>query len=448
MMTTAEFSMIEMIKEKRLGRAHSPERLATFVQKLVAGELPDYQVAAWLMATVFQGMTMDETTELTRLVAHSGEVLDLSTIPGPCVDKHSTGGVGDKVTLVFAPLLAACGATVAKLSGRGLGHTGGTIDKLEAIPGFNTSLTDEQFLDQLREHRVAVAGQTKDLAPADGILYALRDVTNTVESIPLIAVSVLSKKIAAGADAILLDVKAGSGAFMPNVESARELSRVMLEVGDRLGKKVICVVTGMDQPLGHEVGHANEVAEAIATLKGEGPQDLTELCIHLGGLLLAASGVVRTPVEGEEKLKAAIADGSALQKFREMIVAQGGNPAVVDDPSIMPQPRFRIPVPAKASGYVQRLDALTVGGAGKLLGAGRLKKGEAIDLAVGIHLAKKEGDQVQAGEPLGYLLANDEAKAAAAAEVLQEAYTIGAAQPMIEPLVKAVLGPDSLVGAR
>jgi pyrimidine-nucleoside phosphorylase len=293
-----------------------------------------------------------------------------------------------------------------------------------------------------------VAGQTKDLAPADGILYALRDVTNTVESIPLIAVSVLSKKIAAGSDAILLDVKAGSGAFMPTVESARELSKVMLEVGDRLGKKVICVVTGMDQPLGHEVGHANEVAEAIATLKGEGPEDLTTLCIQLGGLLLAASGVTRSPAEGEEKLKAAIADGSALQKFREMIVAQGGNPAVVDDPSLMPQPKFRIPVPAKQAGFVQRLDALTVGGAGKLLGAGRMKKGEDIDLAVGIHLAKKEGDRVEAGEPLGYLLANDEAKAAAAAEVLLQAYTIGAAQPTIEPLVKAVLGPDSLVGAR
>lgn len=447
-MHTAEFSMIEMIKEKRLGRAHSPERLAIFVKKLVAGELPDYQVAAWLMATVFQGMTIEETTELTRLVANSGEVLDLSSIPGPCVDKHSTGGVGDKVTLVFAPLLAACGATVAKLSGRGLGHTGGTIDKLEAIPGFRTSLTDEEFLAQLRGCRAAVAGQTKDLAPADGILYALRDVTNTVESIPLIAVSVLSKKIAAGADAILLDVKAGAGAFMPDVESARELSKTMLEVGDRLGKKVICVVTGMDQPLGHEVGHANEVAEAIATLKGAGPQDLTHLCIHLGGLLLAASGVTRTAAEGEAKLAQAIADGSALAKFKEMIVAQGGDPAVVDDPTLMPQARLRIPVPARESGYVQRLNALGVGLAAKALGAGRLRKGEAIDLAVGIHLAKKEGDRVEAGEPIAFLLANDEDKATRAAEALHEAYTIGERAPVLEPLVKAVLGPDSLVAAR
>jgi pyrimidine-nucleoside phosphorylase len=447
-MTTSKFSMIAMIKEKRLGQAHSPELLATFVKKLVAGELPDYQVAAWLMAVVFQGMTLDETTEMTRLVAHSGEVLDLSNIPGPCVDKHSTGGVGDKVTLVFAPLLAACGATVAKLSGRGLGHTGGTIDKLEAIPGFNTSLTDDQFLSQLKSVRAAVAGQTKDLAPADGILYALRDVTNTVESIPLIAVSVLSKKIAAGADAILLDVKAGSGAFMPDVESARELSKIMLEVGDRLGKKVICVVTGMDQPLGHEVGHANEVAEAIDTLKGKGPQDLTYLCIHLGGLLLAASGVTRTASEGEAKLAQAIADGSALEKFKEMIVAQGGNPAVVDDPTLMPQAKYRIPVPAATSGYVQRLEALSVGLAAKLLGAGRAHKGDPIDLAVGIHLVKKEGDAVTAGEPLAILLANDETKAVAAAEALHEAYTIGATAPTPQPLVKAVLGPESLVGAR
>lgn len=447
-MTTSNFAMIDMIKEKRLGRAHSPERLAAFVEKLVAGELPDYQVAAWLMATVFQGMTLDETTELTRLVAHSGEVLDLSSIPGPCVDKHSTGGVGDKVTLVFAPLLAACGATVAKLSGRGLGHTGGTIDKLEAIPGFKTGLTDDEFLAQLREHRAAVAGQTKDLAPADGILYALRDVTNTVESIPLIAVSVLSKKIAAGADAILLDVKAGSGAFMPDVESARALSKVMLEVGDRLGKKIICVVTGMEQPLGHEVGHANEVAEAIATLKGEGPQDLTDLCIQLGGLLLATSGVTHTAAEGETRLKAAIADGSALAKFREIIVAQGGNPAVVDDPTLMPQPRLRLPVVAKQSGYVQRLDALTVGQAGKILGAGRMTKEESIDLAVGIHLAKKEGDRVEAGETLGVLLANDEGKAAMASDILLSAYTLGERAPAIEPLIKAVLGPDTLVGAR
>lgn len=447
-MPQTPFSMIAMIKEKREGHAHAPETLAAFVTKLVAGELPDYQVAAWLMAVCWRGMTMEETTELTRLVAESGDVLDLSSVPGPTVDKHSTGGVGDKVTLIFAPLLAACGATVAKLSGRGLGHTGGTIDKLEAIPGFNCGLTEEEFLAQLRSVRAAIASQTQDLAPADGILYALRDVTCTVESIPLIAVSVLSKKIAAGSDAILLDVKAGAGAFMPDVESAKQLSETMIEVGRRLGKKVICAVTGMDQPLGHEIGHANEVAEAIATLKGEGPADLTGLCIELGGLLLQAAGVVATPAEGEAKLKAAIQDGSALAKLREIIVAQGGDPRVIEDPTIMPQPKFRIPVPSLQDGYVQDLNALAVGLAGKTLGAGRQQKGEAIDLAVGIHLSKKVGDAVTAGEPLAYLLANDEAKATVAADQLRKAYTIGATQPKPQPLVKAVLGPALGAGAR
>jgi pyrimidine-nucleoside phosphorylase len=398
------------------------------------------------MAVVWRGMSIEETTELTRLVALSGDVLDLSSVPGPTVDKHSTGGVGDKVTLIFAPLLAAAGATVAKLSGRGLGHTGGTIDKLEAIPGFNCGLTDEEFLAQLRSVRAAIASQTQDLAPADGILYALRDVTCTVESIPLIAVSVLSKKIAAGSDAILLDVKAGAGAFMPTVESAKELSETMLEVGRRLGKKVICVVTGMDQPLGHEIGHANEVAEAIATLKGEGPEDLTTLCLQLGGLLLQAAGLVNSPAEGEAKLQQLIADGSALAKLREIIVAQGGDPGVIENPGLMPQPKFRIPVPSLQDGYVQDLNALAVGLAGKTLGAGRQKKGEPIDLAVGIHLVKKVGDHVTAGEPLAFLLANDEAKAQVAADQLRKAYTLGATAPVLEPLIKAVLGPDSLAG--
>lgn len=438
-MTTSTFSMIDMIKEKRLGRAHSPERLQAFVDKLKAGELEDYQVAAWLMAVVWQGMTIEETTELTRLVAHSGEVLDLSSVPGPRVDKHSTGGVGDKVTLVFAPLMAAAGATVAKLSGRGLGHTGGTIDKLEAIPGFNCGLTDEQFLDQLREIRVAIASQTKDLAPADGVLYALRDVTSTVESVPLIAVSVLSKKIAAGADAILLDVKAGSGAFMPDVESAVALSKVMLDVGERLGKQVICAVTEMDQPLGFEVGHANEVTEAIATLKGEGPEDLTNLCVQMGALLLQATGLAASPEEGEAKLRGVIADGSALAKLREMIISQGGDPRVIEDPSIMPQASLTVPVAAPKSGYVQALEALGIGLTGKVLGGGRLKKGEPIDLAVGIRLKKKVGDWVEAGEPLAELLANDAKKAEEAAKQLLTAYTIGETRPEVKPLVKEVL---------
>jgi pyrimidine-nucleoside phosphorylase len=444
---SAPFSMLDMIKAKRAGDAHPPEVLAAFVRGLVAGELPDYQVAAWLMATVWRGMTLEETTELTRLVAESGEVLDLSGIPGPCVDKHSTGGVGDKVTLVFAPLLAAAGATVAKLSGRGLGHTGGTIDKLEAIPGLRTGLDDAEFVAQLRTVRAAVAAQTRDLAPADGILYALRDVTATVESIPLIAVSVLSKKIAAGADVILLDVKAGAGAFMPTVEAAEELSRVMLEVGRRLGKRVICVVTGMDQPLGYAIGHANEVEEAIATLRGEGPADLTALCLQMGGLLLQAGGLAPSAEAGEARLREVIADGSALAKLRELLVAQGGDPGVIEDPSRMPQPRLRVPVLATAAGYVQRLDAMGIGLAGKALGGGRQRKDEPVDLAVGVNLRKKEGDRVEVGEPLAELLANDEAQAVEAEARVRAAYVLGPEVPHQVPLIKVVLGPGPVVAA-
>ena len=444
---TKPFSMVEMIKEKRNGQAHAPETLATFVKKLVAQELPDYQVASWLMAVVWRGMTIEETTELTRLVAESGDVLDLAGIPGPTVDKHSTGGVGDKVTLVFAPLLAACGATVAKLSGRGLGHTGGTLDKLEAIPGFRTSLSEDEFKSQLRTVRAAVAGQTQDLAPADGILYALRDVTCTVESVPLIAVSVLSKKIAAGSDAILLDVKAGAGAFMPDVESAEELSRVMLEVGRRLGKKVICCVTGMDQPLGKSIGHANEVAEAIATLRGQGPADLTELCIRMGALLLVAGGLVATPEAGEERLRQAIADGSALDKLRELIEAQGGDSGVINDPLLMPQPRTVVRILAPTTGHVQHIDAMGIALAAKALGGGREKKGDPIDLAVGVNLIMKEGDFVREGYPIAELLVNDESRVERARDLVAGAFRLGPDKPTPRPLIKSVLGPEPVAAA-
>lgn len=438
------FSMIGMIKEKRDGHAHTPETLAAFVAKLVEGALPDYQVAAWLMAVVCRGMTMDETAELTRLVAHSGAVLDLTGVPGPRVDKHSTGGVGDKVTLIFAPLLAACGATVAKLSGRGLGHTGGTADKLEAIPGFNVSLTEADFVSQLKTVRGAVACQTQNLAPADKILYALRDVTATVESMPLIAVSVLSKKIAAGADVILLDVKAGSGAFMPDVESAVALSEIMISVGARLGKRVLCVVTGMDQPLGRAVGHANEVAEAISTLRGEGPADLTDLCVELGGYLLVAAGLDADRPAAEARLRRALSDGTALAKFKEIVVAQGGDPRVIETPALMPQPAIVLPVLAPEAGYVTRLDALQVGLAGQLLGAGRLKKTDVIDLAVGVNLLKKEGDAVAAGEPIAELLANDAGRAERAKAALLMAYGFGPQPLAPKPLVLAALAPDSV----
>lgn len=435
-----DLSILGMIKDKRDGRAHSPEQLEWLVRNVES--IPDYQLAAWLMAVVLRGMTLDETTALTAAMAHSGEVMDLSDVPGPRVDKHSTGGVGDKVTLVLAPLAAAAGLTVAKLSGRGLGHTGGTVDKIESIPGMTCDLSIERFKQQLRDIRVGIASQTGELAPADAVLYALRDVTGTVESIPLIAASVLSKKIASGADVILLDVKTGAGAFMKDDESARALADTMMEVGRRLGKHVTCVVSEMAQPLGSAVGHANEVAEAIATLKGEGPKDLTDLCVSLSALLMQGGGLERTQQAAEAKLRALIQDGTALAKLRALIAAQGGDPSVVDHPDCLPQPRLRVPVESVATGYVQNVDALAVGLAGKEIGAGRLVKGAAIDLAVGILLHKKVGDWVEKGETLAHLLVNDAANVALATEALVGAYEIGPHEASAPALIKAIYASE------
>jgi len=434
--------MLSLIKTKRDGGEHAREELAWLVSNVK--DVPDYQLSAWLMAVVCRGMSLAETTDLTDLMAHSGQIMDLSDVPGPCADKHSTGGVGDKVTLVLAPLVASAGVTVAKLSGRGLGHTGGTVDKVEAIPGFNPEIPIEQFKQQLREIRVALASQTGELAPADGIFYAMRDVSGTVESIPLIAASVLSKKIASGADVILLDVKTGSGAFMKDDASAKDLADTMMEVGRRLGKQVVCVVSEMGQPLGHAVGHSNEVAEAIQTLQGNGPADLTELCVRLGGLILLGAGTVSSAEAGEAKLREAIADGSAIYKFREFVAAQGGDSRVVDHPEIMPQPRLRVPVEALADGFVQRLDALPVGIACKELGGGRLYKGAPLDLAVGVDLRKKIGDRVQKGEALAYLLVNDEAKLAVAVDAVQSAYGIGPVPATSPDLIRAVYAAQAV----
>jgi pyrimidine-nucleoside phosphorylase len=431
--------MVDLIKDKREGKAHAPEAIRFIVTGAADKSIPDYQLAAWLMAVVFQGMTLDETTELTAAMAHSGEILDLSAIPGVKVDKHSTGGVGDKVTLVLAPLVASVGAVVAKLSGRGLGHTGGTIDKLEAIDGFQTSLTGEHFTKQLQDIGVAIAGQTQNLAPADGVFYALRDVTSTVESIPLIAASVLSKKIAAGSDVILLDVKYGAGAFMHDFESARTLAETMVQVGRRLEKSVSVALSDMDQPLGHAVGHALEVAESIDTLRGDGPKDLTDLCLQLGGILVAGANIAPNAEAGVALLKAAMTDGRAIAKFREMIAAQGGDVTVIEHPERMPQASLQVAVPAPRDGYITALDALTVGHACKVLGAGRERKGEPIDLAVGVVLHKKRGDKVFAGEALATLHANDPAKADAAKTELLTAFAWGDAPPAAQPLVKEII---------
>lgn len=436
----SDMTILKMIKDKRDGRPHAEDEIRWLVANV--SRLPDYQLSAWLMAVVLRGMTIEETTYLTHAMAHSGQVMDLSDVPGPRADKHSTGGVGDKVTLVLGPLVAAAGVTVAKLSGRGLGHTGGTVDKIEAIPGMTCDLTIERFKQQLRDIGIVLASQTAELAPADAILYALRDVTGTVESIPLIAASVLSKKIAAGADVILLDVKTGAGAFMRDDESARELATTMMQVGERLGKHVACVVSEMGQPLGSAVGHANEVAEAIATLRGEGPKDLTDLSVELGALILVGGGLAKDQVEAEAKMREVIASGAALSKFEEVIKAQGGDPEVIRDPARMAQPQFRIPVEAPHAGFVQDLDALSVGLAGKEIGAGRLVKGAPIDLAVGIMLHKKVGDWVEKGETLAHLLVNDESKIPAASQALLGAYRIGSEPATPAALVKAVYSAE------
>ncbi|MBM3270113.1 MAG: thymidine phosphorylase [Candidatus Sericytochromatia bacterium] len=430
--------ILALIKAKRDGRAH-PERdirwlLATLDQ------VPDYQLSAWLMACVCNGLTVEETTWLTDGMARSGEMLDLSDVPGPRVDKHSTGGVGDKVSLVLAPLVAANGATMAKLSGRGLGHTGGTIDKLESFAGFRTDLSPEAFKAQLQAIRVAIAGQSGRLAPADGRLYALRDVTGTVESPGLICASILSKKIAAGADAILLDVKTGAGAFMETEGEAADLALLMQQVGQRLGRQVVCAVSEMGQPLGRAVGNAIEVVEALETLAGRGPEDLRELCVSLGALLLEAGGVVTDLAAARRRLETSLSDGSALAKFREMVAHQGGDPAAVDDPARLPGAAHRHAIRATAAGYVTAIHARAVGEAASLLGAGRRVKGDVLDLGAGVILLRKVGDPVAAGEQIADLLTNDPSRLPAAEMRLADAFSIGQEAVPPPPLIKAVFG--------
>lgn len=383
---------IDFILDKREARAHPFADFASFVAGFLSGDIPDYQVSAWLMAVCCHGMTHEETADLTAVMAGSGDRLDLSSLTHT-VDKHSTGGVGDKTSLVLGPLLSACGATVAKVSGRGLGHTGGTIDKLESIPGFNAGLTEEAFLEQARTVGVVIAGQTKDLAPADGYLYALRDATATVTSLPLIASSIMSKKVAGGASAIVLDVKVGSGAFMKTLDEARELASLMLSIGRHAGREMRAVLTDMGEPLGLAVGNALEVREAIACLSGEGPADLREVVLVLGEEMLAAAGLA-----GDRRtLAAALDDGSAHHVFERWIEAQGGDVGGLEQLELAPG-RETIPVPR--DGSVARIDALPVGDAVKALGGGRDKKGAEVDLGVGVELHAKVGDIVREGEPL------------------------------------------------
>jgi len=400
--------MVDIIEKKRDGQELTTAEINFFIEGYTKGEIPDYQASALAMAIYFQDMNDRERADLTRAMVESGDTIDLSAIDGVKVDKHSTGGVGDTTTLVLAPLVASLGVPVAKMSGRGLGHTGGTIDKLESIAGFHVELTREQFIDLVNRDKVAVIGQSGNLTPADKKLYALRDVTGTVNSIPLIASSIMSKKIAAGADAIVLDVKTGDGAFMKTQEDAEELAHAMVRIGNHVGRKTIAIISDMSQPLGFAIGNALEVKEAIETLQGKGPKDLTELVLTLGSQMVILAGKAKTSEEAKEMLLDAIHSGKALAKFKEFLANQGGDASIVDDLTKLPQAKYKIELPAKQSGYISRMVADEIGVASMILGAGRATKEDVIDLAVGLILHKKVGDKVEEGESILTIYSNRE----------------------------------------
>lgn len=431
--------MYDIIQHKRDNKELSGEEIQFFVEEYTAGNIPDYQAAALAMAIFFNGMTPEETAALTLAMAHSGDVMDLTPIKGVKVDKHSTGGVGDKTSLVLGPMVAALGVPVAKMSGRGLGHTGGTIDKLESFPGFQTGIPEQEFFDNVNRIGIAIAGQTGNLAPADKKLYALRDVTATVESIPLIASSIMSKKIAAGADVIVLDVKVGSGAFMKDEESAVKLADTMVRIGDAVGKKTMAVVSDMDEPLGYAVGNALEVKEAIDTLAGNGPQDLYELCLELGSHMVVGAGKAQNCAEAKEMLAGTIKDGSALRKLAELVEAQGGNPEAVYDTELLPKASIEYEYRADTEGYVSRIVCDIVGTSAMVLGGGRENKDSVIDLSVGIILEAKKGAYVHKGDVLARFYANDENKLSDAVKRFADAYVIEDTKPAVSRLIKKVI---------
>ncbi len=431
--------MTDLIVKKRDGGALTTDEIAYMVKGYTAGEIPDYQMSAMLMAIVWRGMDRRETLDMTLSMMNSGDTLDLSPIPGVKADKHSTGGVGDKTSIALLPMVAAQGVRMAKMSGRGLGHTGGTIDKLESIPGFSTSLPMAAFLENVARVGFAIAGQTADLVPADKKLYALRDVTGTVPSIPLIASSIMSKKLAAGADVIVLDVKCGSGSFMKTVAQARELATEMVEIGKLAGRKTMACITDMDEPLGDAVGNALEVKEAIALLKGEFAGNLLELCLTLGAGILTGSGRFAGDGEARSALENGIRDGSALSKFTEFVAAQGGDRAAVYDVSKLPQAPVQISVQAMKKGYVNHIDAEAVGGVSMHLGGGRATKESKIDLSVGVVLHKKTGDYVNEHDSLATIHAPDADRAGEAAALLRACYEISGERPEKKPFIKAVI---------
>lgn len=435
--------MYDIIAKKRDGGALTEDEILFAVNSFTDGSVPDYQMSALLMAIYLQGMDARETAQLTAAMAHSGDMVDLSAIRGVKVDKHSTGGVGDKTTLVVTPIVASCGVKVAKMSGRGLGHTGGTLDKIESVPGATVTLTEQQFFDQVNRIGLAVIGQSGNLAPADKKMYALRDVTATVSSIPLIASSIMSKKLAAGSDCILLDVKTGNGAFMKTLDDSIRLAEAMVSIGEHNGRRTAALITDMDTPLGHNIGNSLEVIEAVVTLRGQGPEDLTAVCKALAAKLLELAG--QGDGEACRKLaEDAVASGRALAKLREMLAAQGGDGACIDDPARFPRAKFRREVRAAADGYLYATDTEAIGIAAVLLGAGRETKESPIDPAAGIRMEKKAGDRVQAGDVLAVLYAEDEAKFGPAEEKFRAALTFRDEAPAPIPLIYALVDKDGV----
>lgn len=431
--------MYDLIIKKRNGLALTEEEIAFMVKGFTNGEIPDYQMSAMMMAVYFQGMNEEETLFLTLEMEKSGDVLDLSSIEGIKVDKHSTGGVGDKTSLALTPMVAACGIKVAKMSGRGLGHTGGTIDKLESFPGFSTEISIEQFLKNVKENGIAIMGQTKELAPADKKLYALRDVTATVDNMSLIASSIMSKKLAAGADAIVLDVKTGSGAFMKKEEDAFALGTEMVKIGNNAGRETIAVISDMDQPLGLAVGNILEVKEAIDTLRGNGPKDFETLCLTLGAYMLVAGRKAATVEEAERILREAIKSGKALEKFAQFVQAQGGDPSYVYEPEKFEKAVIIEEIISPADGYISRINCEEIGNCSLVLGGGRETKESSIDLAVGLVFHKKRGDYVKKGETIATIHGNDRKKTDIAKERFLNAITFSEEKPKVVPFIKGII---------
>lgn len=432
-------NMYELIVKKKRGGELAKGEIDWMIREYTAGRIPDYQMSAMMMAVCFVGMSAEETKDLTLAMAHSGDMLDLSAIRGIKVDKHSTGGVGDKTTLVLAPLVASLGVPVAKMSGRGLGHTGGTIDKLESFTGFHTDLTPEQFIRNVNTIHIAVAGQTANLAPADKKLYALRDVTGTVDQMSLIASSIMSKKLASGADGIVLDVKTGDGAFMKSLDDARALAEEMVSIGKLAGKDVSAVISDMDQPLGSAVGNALEVKEAIRTLKGQGPEDLEQLVLVLGSIMTVKAGRAENTEEAERLLRDSLESGRAFEVFKAFIRAQGGDPEEAEHPELLPSAAYQEAVCAERDGFVSDIRTEEIGWICLLLGGGRETKESAIDLSVGLVLCKKKGDAVKKGEPLAVIHASDPGKLSEAKKRLLEAYEFTSQKPEAAPLIKDII---------